>query len=400
MDQFRGCQMSDGSNAVGPLEGVRVLDMSRVLAGPFAGRMLSDLGADVVKVEPPEGDITRLWGKRVAGLAGYFFQQNAGKRGISVDLRKPAGAELVKQLAARADIVLENFRPGVMDRLGVGYESLKANNPKLIMLSISGFGAGGPESGRAAYAPIVHAEAGLLHRQAFYTGAQPVDIAQSFADTNASLHGLVGLLSALYAREQTGIGQHVDMAMIDASVVTDDQMHYALEDSYETRGGNSEIWDTAGGTMLISGDLRYIWSLLKEKYQLPDPSAEGASLDDKIRDRRAAAAEFFKTTCKDRDGVIAALANMNLAWGDVRPAERAPELATAKHRGTFTQVPDGAGGTRRITQSPYHFSSASAGVKGRAPHQGEHNASVLEDWLDLSEQDRETFADVLIQVER
>lgn len=392
--------MSGNTSAAGPLAGVRVLDMSRVLAGPFAGRMLSDLGADVVKVEPPEGDITRLWGKNVAGLAGYFFQQNAGKRGMSVDLRQPAGGELIKQLAERADILVENFRPGVMERLGVGYQSLKERNPKLIMLSISGFGAGGPESGRAAYAPIVHAEAGLLHRQAFYTDAEPVDIAQSFADTNASLHGLVGLLSALYAREQTGVGQHVDMAMLDASLVTDDQMHYALEDSYETRGGNSEIWDTAGGTMLISGDLRYIWSLLKEKYQLEDPSPAGVSLADKIRDRRSAAATFFKSTCTDREAVIAALANMNLAWGDVRPPELAPELATAKHRGTFTEVPDGDGGLRRITQSPYHFSAASAGVKGRAPHQGEHNAAVLEDWLAMSEQDQQAFADVLIQVER
>lgn len=392
--------MSENTSAAGPLAGVRVLDMSRVLAGPFAGRMLSDLGADVVKVEPPEGDVTRLWGKQIAGLAGYFFQQNAGKRGMSVDLRKPAGAELIKRLAERADIVVENFRPGVMDRLGVGYASLKERNPKLIMLSISGFGAGGPESGRAAYAPIVHAETGLLHRQAFYTDAKPVDIAQSIADTNASLHGLVGLLSSLYAREQTGVGQHVDMAMIDASVVTDDQMHYALEDSYETRGGNSDIWDTAGGTMLISGDLRYIWSLLKEKYQLVDPAAAGATLEEKISARRAAAQAFFKSTCTDREAVIAALANMNLAWGDVRPAELAPELPTAKHRGTFTEVPDGAGGMRRITQSPYHFSSASAGVKGRAPHQGEHNTAVLEDWLEMSEQDQQAFADVLVQVER
>ncbi|MGD8418422.1 MAG: CoA transferase, partial [Pseudomonadales bacterium] len=149
----------------GPLAGLKVLDFSRVLAGPFAGRMLSDLGADVVKVEPPEGDVTRLWGRKVAGLAGYYFQQNAGKRGMCLDLKAPAGRELARRLAARADILIENFRPGVMSRLGLDYATLEGENPGLIMLSISGFGADSPEAGRAAYAPIIHAETGLIAGQ-------------------------------------------------------------------------------------------------------------------------------------------------------------------------------------------------------------------------------------------
>ena len=155
-----------------PLAGLKVLDLSRVLAGPFAGRMLCDLGADVVKIEPPEGDITRLWGKVVGGIPGYYHQQNAGKRDICLNLQAPGARELVLELVRQADILVENFRPDVMPRLGLGYDVLKAANPRLIMLSISGFGQGGPESRRPAYAPIVHAEVGLLHRTHRRTGME------------------------------------------------------------------------------------------------------------------------------------------------------------------------------------------------------------------------------------
>ena len=139
------------SSAQHPLDGLRVLDFSRVVAGPFAGRLLADLGADVVKVEPPEGDSTRLHGRKVSGITGFFNQQNAGKRNISLDLRAEGA-------------VIENYRPGVMSRLGIDYEVLRHANPKLIMLSISGYGQEGPESRRPSYAPVVHAEVGLMHR--------------------------------------------------------------------------------------------------------------------------------------------------------------------------------------------------------------------------------------------
>ncbi|MGD8418398.1 MAG: CoA transferase, partial [Pseudomonadales bacterium] len=129
-----------------PLQGLKVLDFSRVLAGPFAGRMLCDLGADVVKVEPPDGDVTRLWGAVIANIPGYYSQQNAGKRNISIDLRAPGARELVFELVREADILIENYRPDVMPRLGLGYADLQAVNPRLIMLSISGFGHDGPES--------------------------------------------------------------------------------------------------------------------------------------------------------------------------------------------------------------------------------------------------------------
>ena len=198
-----------------PLSGLKVLDFSRVLAGPFAGRLLSDLGADVVKVEPPEGDVTRNWGRVKGGVPGFFHQQNAGKRNICIDLRAPGARELVLDLVRQADVLIENYRPDVMGRLGLGYDVLSEANPRLIMLSISGFGAGGPESRRPAYAPIVHAEMGLIARQARRNDVRRTDLPLSVADTNASLHGLIGLLSAVILRERTGRGQHIDIAMVD-----------------------------------------------------------------------------------------------------------------------------------------------------------------------------------------
>ena len=360
-----------------PLEGLRILDMSRVLAGPFAGRMLADLGADVVKVEPPDGDITRLWGANINDLAGYYHQQNLSKRDICVDLSVSQGAELIKQLVSEADALIENFRPGVMQRLGIGYEVLQQINPGLVMLSISGFGADSPEAGRAAYAPIIHAEAGLMARQG---DQQPQDIAVPLADTNASLHGLVALLSALLMRQHTGTGQHIDLAMIDATLVTDDHVHYALEDSVHTKPLPSEVWDTVSGPIIIAGDFRYIWKQLVGLFGVADPTPEGASFEEKVRLRRATAQAFFREL-PDRDALVNALDRMNMAWGDVRSGPGVFDLPTVKHRGSITRVDDGTGGERLVVQSPYRFSDAEAGVRSRAPHKGEHNTEVLEDWL-------------------
>jgi crotonobetainyl-CoA:carnitine CoA-transferase CaiB-like acyl-CoA transferase len=365
-----------------PLAGIRVLDMSRVLAGPFAGRMLADLGADVVKVEPPEGDVTRNWGARISGQAGYFNQQNVGKRGICVDLDVAGAADLIKQLVAKADVLIENFRPDVMGRLGLGYAVLQKVNPRLVMLSISGFGHDGPESRRAAYAPIVHAESGLIARQQKATGSFAADIAVSIADTNAALHGLVGLLSALLMRNTTGVGQHIDIAMIDAMLATDDHLHYTLDQAEHLKAMPSEVWDTAAGTLLIASDFRHVWKQLTRRAGVVDPTPADATLEEKIEVRRATARAFFKDL-PDRAAVIKALDAMNLAWGDVREGAAALQLPTVQHRGTITQVDDRGGGKRPVVQSPYRFSAAASGARGGSPRQGEHNDAVLTDWLGL-----------------
>jgi len=366
-----------------PLAGLKVLDMSRVLAGPFAGRMLSDLGADVVKVEPPDGDVTRFWGKVVGGVPGYFHQQNAGKRNICIDLRAPGATALVLDLARQADILIENYRPDVMPRLGLGYEALKAVNPRLIMLSISGFGHGGPESRRPAYAPIVHAELGLMARSKRRDPDSRGDLPLSVADTNASLHGLIGVLSAVIMRERTGLGQHIDMAMVDATLVTDDQILYEIEASEHTQGLPNDVYDTAAGPILVSADFRHLFRSLTKGAGFPDPATAEMDLEAKIAARRRAVTAFM-AGLESWDAVEAAMARINIAWGRLRPGRELGEQPTLQHRGSIAQVDDRAGGTRPIPQSPYRFSDARSGVRAGAPHRGEHNIEVLGEWLGLA----------------
>ncbi len=366
-----------------PLANLKVLDFSRVLAGPFAGRMLSDLGADVVKVEPPDGDVTRFWGKVVGGVPGYYHQQNAGKRNISIDLRAPGAKELVFDLVRQADILIENYRPDVMPRLGFGYDVLKAINPRLIMLSISGFGANGPESKRPAYAPIVHAEVGLLARAVRRDKLPARELPLSVADTNASLHGLIGVLSAVILRERTGLGQHIDMAMVDATLVTDDQIHYELEDSESTMGLPNEVWQTGAGPILVSSDIRLLWRLMTTKLEVADPTTSAMDFDTKVATRRRVIEDYLGAL-KTWPDVESAMDRMNTAWGQVRPGAELRDQPTLKHRGSIVDIDDRAGGTRPIPQSPYRFSDAKSGVRGPAPHQGEHNEQVLSDWLGMS----------------
>jgi CoA:oxalate CoA-transferase len=367
-----------------PLAGVRVLDLSRVLAGPYVGRMLADLGADVVKVEPPEGDVTRNWGKQIAGLSGYYTQQNVGKRNICIDLRAAGGSELVLKLAEHADVLVENFRPGVMDKLGLSYIVLSASNPKLVMLSISGFGQEGPESKRPAYAGVIHAESGVVQRAAAVDGVRAQDPRISIADTNAALHGLVGLLSALMMRQRTGVGQHVDISMLETMVATDDYLHLAL-DGLGARDGVivNQIWDVVGGQVLIAGDFRWLWRRLADTFELKDPAAGDAPIPVKARLRQEAVAAFL-ASFTTREELLAALARADLPYGWVNDSREALLSPTLAARGAIARVDDRAGGLRSVIRSPYHFSTAESGVAGPAPYRGEHNHVVLDEWLQLS----------------
>lgn len=369
-----------------PLAGVRVLDMARVLSGPLAGRMMRDLGADVVKVEPPERDVTRYWGKVVANLPGYFFAINAGKRDISIDLRKPEGVALARDLAAKADVLIENFRPGVMDRLGLGYETLKAINPRLVMLSISGFGQGGPESHRPAYAPAIQAELGIVDRGARRSGLPHQDLPTSIADTNAALHGLVAILAALHLRARTGIGQHIDLSMMDATAFTDDQLIYEIEEAEHTMGLPPDIWETQMGAVLVSTDFRQLFRLLQQHAGLADPATPDMDLPAKIAARRAAVAALM-AGLDNWEAVDTLMHRINVAWGQVRRGHDLLDQPTLKHRGVFEPVDDRAGGTRPVARAPYRFSAAASRVQGPAPHHGEHNAEVLADWLGRPAQD-------------
>jgi CoA:oxalate CoA-transferase len=379
-----------------PLSGIKVLDMSRVLAGPFAGRMLCDLGADVVKLEPPEGDVTRFFGRKIGNISGYYHQQNAGKRNISVNLSEPAGVDIVKSLVAQADVLIENFRPDVMGRLGLSYETLTEINPRLIMLSISGFGADNPDSRRAAYAPIVHAETGLVARQAEITGSHPAELPLSVADTNAAMHGLIGMLAALYAREQTGLGDYLEIAMVDATLVTNDGLHAALENVKVV--DSNEVHETRGGYLMLAGDFKFIWKQLNEVCGVQDglQHRTAVSIEDKIAARRSASKQFFMETCMTRDDVITALDKMNIAWGDVRSAADVADLACVQARESIVQIDDRSGGTRSIPQSPYRFRRNQSNVRKGAPHLGEHNDEVLHEWLGWTSADIDKVSSALV----
>src|SRR5882724_2323135 len=365
-----------------PLDGVRVLDLSRFIAGPFAGRLLADLGADVVKVEPPSGDVTRLFGVVRDGLSGLYFQQNAGKRNVSVDLKQPGAVELVAELASRADVVIENFRPGVLDKLGLGYAALAAKNPRLIMLSISGFGQEGPEAQRQAYAPIIHAESGWIGRIGEMHGTPLVDSVMSFADSIAGLHGLIALLSALYQRTTNGQGQHLDVAMLDSWLATDDYLHYLLDGAEKPVSQGGEVWTAQGGPLMLNRTLPHVWKLVRDTHGLTAEEPAGADLPTKQRIRRAAI-QGWMDSFATRDDLKRALEKADIAWGEVRTSENLLDSPTVAARGVAVLVDDGVGGQRLVAQSPYRFSNAESGVRGGAPRRGQHNAEVLTEWAGI-----------------
>jgi crotonobetainyl-CoA:carnitine CoA-transferase CaiB-like acyl-CoA transferase len=201
----------------GPLDGVRVIDLSTMISGPFATMLLGDQGADVIKVEAPgNGDYVRAGGNRSGGLHATFHNNNRNKRSITVDLKEAAGVEVVKRLAATGDVFIQNFRPGVVDRLGVGYDAIKAVNPNIIYVSISGFGAEGPWAHKPVYDPIIQALSGLASIQGGSDDQRPRLIRTIVPDKLTAVTAAGAISSALYAREKTGKGQHITLSMIDA----------------------------------------------------------------------------------------------------------------------------------------------------------------------------------------
>lgn len=374
-----------------PLDGVRVLDLSQAIAGPMAGRVLADLGADVVKVEWTNGDITNRFGPVRAGMTGVFLHMNAGKRGISVDRSAPGGTELLLRLASRADVVIENFRPGVLDRWGLGYEALSAGNPALVMVSISGFGRTSPESQRQAYAPVIHAEAGLVARQARVDNMPMTDVAVSLADEVAAMHASIAVLAALNLRHRTGTGQHIDLSMLEALIATDDHTSEAIDGRTDINDSRGYVWDVVGGPLLISADARTTWTRLSVHAALVDPTPDGSPVDTKVANRREAMRTWL-ASFTDRDVLKAELERANLAWADVRDNSTLFDSASLRDGRAVVRVDDHAGGTRGVVRMPYRFSNAESTPRGTAPRRGQHNADVLADWLGATPEEIATLA--------
>jgi CoA:oxalate CoA-transferase len=362
------------AQAAAPLPAWRVLDMSQAISGPYAGRILSDLGADVVRIEGPRTDITELFGIVTDGRAGMYAQMNAGKRSVGVDLAAAGGADLVRDLAAQADVLIENFRPGVMDRLGLGYERLSAANPRLIMLSVSGFGATGPDAARRALAPVIHAESGLLARQAELDGREPSDLPVALADTVTGLHAAIAALAALHQRIVTGRGQHIGLSMLGAVAASDDHAHAAIDGSPEPYTSRGTIWQAPGGPMLIAAPPKHAWVMLSRRGLIADPAPPGCDLDTKVALRQQAIQDWM-TGFADRASLITELEGAGIAWADL--ADSTNVFAGGAHSAA---VP---GSDRRVVALPYEFSAASAAVRRGVARRGEHNAEALADWLGL-----------------
>ncbi len=357
--------------APAPLPAWRVLDMSQAISGPYAARILADLGADVLRVEGPRTDVTEHFGAVRDGRSGMYAQMNAGKRSIGVDLAGPGAVDLIRRLAATADVLIENFRPGVMDRLGLGYGSLSADNPRLVMVSVSGFG---PDSARRALAPVIHAESGLLARQAELDGRAPTDLPLALADTVTGLHAAIAVLAALHQREASGRGQHIGLSMLASVAASDDHAHAAIDGSTEPYSSRGTIWAAPGGPLLIAAPPKHAWVMLARRGVLRDPAPAGSDLPTKARLRQQAIQDWMNGFT-DRARLLAELEQAGIAWADL--SDSGDKFGHGAHTTTLP------GSDRRVVAMPYQFSAASVTVQRGVARRGEHNADALADWLGL-----------------
>lgn len=377
-----------------------MLDFSRVLSGPHCGRMLTDLGANVVKIEPPEGDQTRFAVPRVNSMASYFAQQNVGKRNISLDLRRPEAVTLLRRLAKKADVVLENFRPGVMARMGLSYDDLSADNPRLVYASITGYGQTGPWKGRRAYAAVVGAESGVTYGQGIARGGHFANDVYSHADVYTSLECCSAILAALYQREQTGLGQSIDVSMCETMLYVNEHLQWELSPSYgdledevpSFLPSDYPVLPTAEGhTVVVAGHPaergtfeRFIGAMGRHELT-SDPrfltvETRRAHLAELIDEMRAWAMTFT-----DLDKIEGVLADNGLAMGVLRSSAEVAGTDWAESREAIAEISDRGDGTFRVPNSPWKFSAAATGVRGVPAYRGEHNRDVLQDLLDVSD---------------
>ena len=373
----------------GPLHGIRVLDLSRVLSGPHCGRNLADLGADVIKVEPPEGDLSRFLGPRSGSMSHYYAQQNSGKRNVSLDLAHEEAQALLLRLAATVDVLLENFRPGVLARFGLSYDAVAAVNPGVVYASITGYGQDGPWANRRAYAVAVHAEAGLL-AGIENRGGEPRNDGASHADVYTGLEATIGILAALHQRSVTGRGQHVDVDMATSLLVTNE--HVALDFVAGSKGPNAHVYRLADGRLVtFPADVtaKGTFELVCRAMQRDDLIADErfARIGDRFRnkDELYEIVEAWIRSFPTFGELEEAVGTVRLPVGFVRSTVELRDTDWAEHRGAFTDVSDGAGGTITVPSPPWRFSDADAAVRRDPAWRGQHNREVLSEVLGLAD---------------
>jgi len=380
--------MQEPQTATPPLEGVRVLDFSIMLAGPYCARLLADVGAEVIKIEPPEGDDMRLRTPLRDGHSAYFGQLNAGKRSLALDLKSPDAIKLVHQLVAETDILVENFRPGVMDRLGLGYEALHAINPRLIYCSISGYGQSGPAAERAAYAMIVHAESGFDRSLMRYAGDRdrPAAGAIFVADVLGGIFGYSAIQTALVQRTRTGVGQRIDVALMDCML---NLLVYELQEAqFPIRSPRAAY----GPVRALDGDILIAPITPRNFAALCEVTGQSELADDPLfktvpgrgANWTAMMQVIEKWTAQHTvRECIAALDRAGVPCGEYRDPGAALSDPHLLQRGAFATIADGAGHFMGVN-APWKMSATDTSMRRDIPAIGAHRDEVLSRVLGLS----------------
>jgi CoA:oxalate CoA-transferase len=376
------------------LTGIRVLDFSIMLAGPYCTRLMADMGADVIKIEPPEGDDMRLRQPLRADATGqrhstYFGQLNAGKRSLALDLKRPEAISTIKALVAQTDVLLENFRPGVMERLGLGAETLRAINPRLIYASISGYGQTGANAQRPAYAMIVQAASGFERTLARYAGdrTRPAATATFVADMLGGVNAFAAIQTALVQRARTGLGQMVDVALMDTML---NLMVYELQ---EAQWGGPVQRPTYGPVAASDGDVLVApvtarnFDALVEVTALPALRSDPRFATVPSRSKNwPAIMEIVEQWTRQRS-VAECLRVLEAAGVPcAHYAEPADTLkdAALQERGVFAQVADAAGSFTGINP-PWQMSGSDSSLGAWVPGVGEHGQEILQELKELQE---------------
>ena len=394
----------------GPLSHIRVLDLSRIMAGPWASQVLADLGADVIKVERPGvGDDTRAWGppflKDKSGAdtreSGYYLSVNRGKRSITLDLDKPDGQRVVRALAERSDIVLENFKAGTLKRFGLDYESLKAINPRLIYCSITGFGQTGPKRDAPAYDFMIQAMGGLMSvtgEADGKPGGGPQKVGVPITDLMTGMYAAVSVLAALAQREVSGRGDYIDLAMLDVQVgyLANQAMNFLVSGKPPRRSGNAhpniqpqDVFACRDGYMALAvgNDGQF------EKFCAAVGHAEWAQdarfikNADRVRNREALTVMIADTLAQGevRD-VVARIEAAGVPCAAINPVPEAFEEEQIKHRQMLRQLPHPLAGTVPQVVSPMRFKETPLAFDRPPPLLGEHTDEILRELgLDPSE---------------
>jgi crotonobetainyl-CoA:carnitine CoA-transferase CaiB-like acyl-CoA transferase len=379
-----------------PLEGVRVIDFSRVLAGPHCAKHLLDLGAEVIKIEPPRGDLSRLAFPRSGDISGYYAQQNAGKRNISIDLNVAGARDVALKLCDTADVIVENFRPGVLESFGLGYASVAARNPSVVYVSISGYGQRGSWRARMAYGPAVQAEVGFTRntlRQFGVEGAERRTDALTHGDVYAGLHGAIAALAALQHRRLTGQGRYVDVAMAAVLTSMNERVHYDL--SGIDLGAEEPILGAAGAEFFTSPEgFEFVvpFSLLSSMtfplylaaMRRPDIAADPRFVTPELRKENKQAlhaiVQNWIWTFESMDALDAQFDEAKVATGRLRDINEFHKTDWAEDWVTTRDVDDRHGGTMTIPAAPWHFSGHDDALMPQTPaHQGEHNEEILKE---------------------